>query len=102
MLQCKSGRSGERLANRGVVETAGKGKTMFGKNIGETSQDLLLQWCLFHIFIAQHARIWKHTPGDTEIGVTGDDPEFWSEKNGWDRVVKNAGLFPWGQKNRPL
>lgn len=52
--------------------------------------------------MAQFARIWKHAPGDTEIGVTGNDPEFWSEKNVWDRVVKNAGLCPTGQETRNL
>lgn len=71
-----------------------------GKTIGETSQDLILQWHLFHIDTAQLARIWKHRPGDTEIGVPGDDPEFWNEKNASARVVQNTGLCPSGQKTR--
>lgn len=81
LLQSKSGRSGGILADRGAVDIAGGGKIRLGKNIGETFQNLLLQWGLFHICIAQLARIWKHAPGDPEIGVTGDDSEFWSEKN---------------------
>lgn len=84
------------------MEIAGRGQTRLGRNIGETSQELILPWDLVHVYVAQLARIWKHAPGDTEIGVTGNDPEFWSEKNVWDRVVKNAGSCPSGQESRTL